>query len=109
MRVPNQHSASRVKVAHPDLRWISCFRWPDEPLTIRRKPWPLLMIWCQVQSPRFTAARPHDPQMRNLRVRIEIDIFAIEHDPFSIRRRHRRANALEFHHVLKREGMLRDL
>src|SRR5262249_31786222 len=39
------------------------------------------------------------------RVRREIDIFAVEHDPFAIRRRHRRAEALEFHHVFKGEGM----
>jgi hypothetical protein len=41
--------------------------------------------------------------MRNLRVRFQIDIYAIEHDPFAIRRRHRRADALQFHHVLEGE------
>jgi hypothetical protein len=41
--------------------------------------------------------------MRNLRVRRKIDIYRIEHDPLSIRRRHRPADALEFHHVLERE------
>ena len=44
--------------------------------------------------------------MRNLRVRVEIDIYAIEHDPFTIRRRHWCAEALQFHHVLKRERVL---
>ena len=32
--------------------------------------------------------------------------IAIEHDPFPIRRRHRLADAFEFHHVLERERML---
>ena len=41
--------------------------------------------------------------MRNLRVRLEIDIYAIEHDPFAIRRRHRRADPLQFHHVFEGE------
>src|SRR6266436_1405229 len=40
---------------------------------------------------------------RNLRVRFEIDIYAIEHHPFAIRRRHWRADALKSHHVLERE------
>ena len=64
------------------------------------------MIRRWIQSPRFTAVRRHDPQMRNPRVRFQIDIYAIEHDPFAIRRRHRCADALQFHHVLEREGML---
>ena len=44
--------------------------------------------------------------MRNLRVRFEIDINAIEHDPFPIRRGHRRADAFQLHHVFERERML---
>src|SRR5437667_12773803 len=44
--------------------------------------------------------------MRNPRVRFEIDIYAIEDDPFAIGRWHRRADAFEFHHVLERERML---
>ena len=44
--------------------------------------------------------------MRNLRVRREIDIDAIEHDPFAVRRRHRRADAFQRHHVFERERML---
>ena len=43
--------------------------------------------------------------MRNFRVRLEIDIFRIEHHPFSIRRRHRRADAFELHHVFEGEWM----
>src|SRR5882724_7209129 len=43
--------------------------------------------------------------MRNFLVRLEIDIFAIEYDPFSIGRRHRRADAFELHHVFKGEWM----
>jgi len=54
---------------------------------------------------RFTATGRHNPQMRNLRIRGEIDIFAIEHDPFPIRRRYRRADALQRHHILEGEGM----
>ena len=46
--------------------------------------------------------------MRNPRVCLEIDIYAIEHDPFAVRRRHWRADALQFHHVLECEwGLLR--
>jgi hypothetical protein len=44
--------------------------------------------------------------MRNLRVLLEIDIYAIEHDPFAIGRRHRRADTLQFHHVFEGERML---
>src|SRR5947208_10657992 len=44
--------------------------------------------------------------MRDLRVRFEIDIYAIEQDPFAIGRRYRRANALQLHHVLEGEWML---
>src|SRR6266550_6413893 len=43
--------------------------------------------------------------MRDFPVRLEIDIFAIEYDPFSIRRRHRRADAFELHHVFEGEWM----
>src|SRR6267378_705640 len=43
--------------------------------------------------------------MRDFRVCLEIDIFAIEHHPFSIRRRHRRADAFELHHVFEGEWM----
>src|SRR6478735_98520 len=42
--------------------------------------------------------------MRNPRVRFQIDVYAIENNPFAIRRRHRRADALQFHHVFEREG-----
>src|SRR5438874_10828999 len=44
--------------------------------------------------------------MRNPHVRFQIDVYAIEHDPFAIRRRHWRADALQFHHVLECEWML---
>src|SRR5258708_37986630 len=44
--------------------------------------------------------------MRNPRVRFQIDVYAIENNPFAIRRRHRRADALQFHHVLECEWML---
>src|SRR5262245_41966034 len=44
--------------------------------------------------------------MRNLGVRFQVGIYAIEHDPFAIRRRHRRADALQFHHVLECEWTL---
>ncbi len=43
--------------------------------------------------------------MRNLGVRFQIDIHAVEHDPFAVGRRHRRTDTLKFHHVLEREGM----
>src|SRR5437899_4102581 len=43
--------------------------------------------------------------MRDLCVGPEIDIFASEHHPFSIRRRHRRADAFELHHVFEGEWM----
>src|SRR5262245_5811247 len=109
MRFTNEYSGSGIKVAHPDLRRISRFRSPDESFAVRRKPRALLVIRSWIQSPRFAAVRWHDPQMRNLCVRIEIHIFAIEHDPFTIRRRHRRADAFEFHHVFEHEGMFRRL
>src|SRR5215475_26983 len=44
--------------------------------------------------------------MRNPGIGFEIDIDAIEHNPFAIRRRHRRADALQLHHVLEREWTL---
>src|SRR6476469_3843016 len=44
--------------------------------------------------------------MRSPRVRFQIDVYAIENNPFAIRRRHRRADALQFHHVFKRERTL---
>src|SRR5438034_5317368 len=106
MRLPDEHSVAGVKVAHPDLRRISGFRSPDESFAVWRKPRALLMIRRWIQSSRFTAAGLHDPQTRNPRVRFEIDIYAIEDDPFAIRRRQRRADPLKFHHVLKRERML---
>src|SRR5436190_21525300 len=43
--------------------------------------------------------------MRNPRVRFQIDIYAIENNPFAVGRRHRRADALQFHHVLEDEWM----
>jgi hypothetical protein len=44
--------------------------------------------------------------MRNLGVRLKVDIGGGEHDPFPVRRGHRLIDAFEFHHVLKRERML---
>jgi hypothetical protein len=44
--------------------------------------------------------------VRNLGVRLKIDIGRGEYDPFPVRRRHRLVHAFEFHHVLKGEGML---
>ena len=64
------------------------------------------MIQRWIQPARFTAARGHDPQMRSLGVRREIDIFTVEHKPFAIRRRHWRTDPLEFRHVFKRERVL---
>ena len=106
MRFPDEHAASRVEIAHPDLRRISCFRGPDQSFAVGRKARPLLVIRSWVQPPRFTAARWHDPQMRNPGVRFQIDVYAIEDDPFAIRRGHRRADALQFHHVLEGEWTL---
>src|SRR2546430_1918237 len=106
MRFPDKRACVRVEIAHPDLRRIGCFRSPDEPFPVGRKTWPLLVIWCWIQASRFTAARGHDPQMRNPCVRFQIDVYAIEHDPFAVRRRHWRADTLHFHHVFEREWML---
>src|SRR6478752_2189411 len=44
--------------------------------------------------------------MRNTRVRFQIDIYTVENDPLAVWRRHRRADALQFHHVLECEWML---
>src|SRR5580765_4796883 len=41
--------------------------------------------------------------MRNPSVRFQIDVYAIEHNPFAVRRRHRCADALQFHHILECE------
>src|SRR6185369_5823113 len=106
MRLSGQRPASRIEIAHPDLRRISRFRSPDQPFPVGRKLRALLVIWRRVQSARFTTARRHDPQMRNPRVCFEIDVYAIEHDPLAVWRRHRRAHALEFHHVLECEWTL---
>src|SRR5204863_3641220 len=105
MWFPNQLPRFRVEIAHPDLRRIGRFRRPDEPFAVRRKSRPLLVIRRWIQSPRFTAARRHDPQMRNPRVRFQIDIDAVENNPFAIRRRHRRADTFERHHVFECERM----
>src|SRR6266511_952089 len=106
MRFPNQLSRFGAEIARPDLCWISRFRSPDESFAIRRKSRARLVIRRRIQPPRFAAAGWDNPQMRNLRVLREIDIFAIEYNPSSIRRRHRRTDALESHHVFKGEWML---
>src|SRR2546427_3512331 len=106
MRFPDEYPASRVEVAHPDLRWISRFGCPDEPFAVRRKSRPLLVIRCWVQPPRLTTSGRHDPQMRNSRVCFEIDMYTIQHDPFAIGRWHRRADAFQFHHVFESERAL---
>jgi len=112
MRFSNQLPAFGLEIAHPDLRRISRLRCPDQPFAVRRKPRTLLVIRRWIQPARLAPAGRHDPQMRNLRVRLEIDIDAIEYDPFAIRRRHRRADAFERHHVLECErtflGSLRE-
>src|ERR1043165_3729178 len=102
----HERATFRIEIAHPDLRRISCFRSPDQPFAVRREAGSFFMIRCWIQSPRVTAARRHDPQMRNLRVRFEIDIYAVENNPFAVGRGHRRADSLELHHILKRKGML---
>src|ERR1700731_297868 len=43
--------------------------------------------------------------MRNLRVRLKIDIGRREHNPLPIRRRHWLVHPFQLHHVLKRERM----
>src|SRR5256714_15167374 len=45
--------------------------------------------------------------MRNFRVRFEIDIDRVEHNPFPVRRWHWRADTFQLHHVLKGERVLR--
>ena len=107
MRFSNQLPAFGLEIAHPDLCWIDRFRRPNQRFAIRRKPGTLFMIWRWIQPPRFAAARRHNPQMRNLRVRLKIDIFAVEYHPFGIRRRHRRADAFERHHVFECAGRAR--
>src|SRR5947207_10322072 len=109
MRFADEFSALGIKVAHPDLSWISRLRRPDQSFAIRRKTRPLLVIRRFAQAPRFTTARRHDPQMRNFRVRLKIDLGRGKYDPFAVRRRHWLVHALELHHILKREGMLRVL
>src|SRR4029453_12697458 len=103
MRFPNQLTAFGLEIAHPDLCRIGRFRGPDQPSAVRRKSRTLLMIWRWIKPARFAPAGRHDPQMRSLRVRLKIDIFAVEYHPFAIRRRHRRAGAFERHHVLECE------
>src|SRR5262245_58553243 len=104
MWLSDETTASRIEIAHPDLRRVSRLRSPDQPFAIWRKPRPFLMIRRWIQAPRFTAVRRHDPQIRNPRVRFQIDIYAIEHHPFTVRRRHWRSDALKLHHILKRKG-----
>ena len=94
MRFAHERAGVRIEIAHPDLRRVRRFRGPDESFAVRRKTGALLVIRRWIQPPRFTASSRNDPQMRNLRVRREIDIFAVKNDPFTIRRRHRRADAL---------------
>src|SRR6267143_301625 len=105
MRLADKLTALGIEIAHPDLRRIGRFRSPDQAFAVRRKSRPFFVMWCWVQSPRFTAASRHDPQMRNLGVRGKIDIFTVEHDPFPIRRRYWRADALQRHHVFEGEWM----
>ena len=93
MRLAGKRTGVGIKVAHPDLGRIGRFRRPDQPLPVRRKARPLLVIRRFTQSLRFTAIRRHDPQMRDLRVRLKIDIGRREHDPFPVRRRHRLVHA----------------
>src|SRR5262245_544016 len=106
MWLSDEGPASRIEIAHPNLRRISRFRSPDQPFAVRRKSRPLFVIRRRIQSPRFAAARRHDPQMRNPCVRFKIDIYAVEHDPLAARGRHRCADALKFYHVLEPEGAL---
>ena len=112
MRFSNQLPGFGLEIAHPDLRRIGGLRRPDEPFAVRRKPRTLFMIWRWIQPARLAAAGRHDPQMRDLRVRLKIDIFAVKYHPFAIRRRHRRADAFERHHVFEGEwtflGCLRE-
>src|SRR6476646_2731820 len=106
MRFPDERPAYQIEIANPDLRRISSLGGPDQAFAVRRKPWPLLVIRRLVQPPRFTAARRHDPHMRNPRVRCQMDIYTVENDPLAVWRRQRRADALQFHHVLECEWML---
>ena len=103
VRLAIESAAFRCEVAHPDLRGISRLRCPDQPFAIGRKPRPLFVIRRLIQPARFPARRRHDPEMRNLGVRLEVHIDRVEHDPFPARRRHRRADPLQFHHVLECE------
>ncbi len=54
----------------------------------------------------FFCTEWHDPDVRRLRVRFEIDIQHAEDHPLAIRRNFRLAHALQFHHVFKGKGML---
>ena len=107
MRLAVEPAALRSKVGHPDLGRVGRFRSPDQALAVRRKPRALFVVRRLIQPARVPACRGHDPEMRDFCVRIQIDVDRVEHDPFSIRRRHRRADPFQFHHVLERERVLR--
>jgi len=106
MRRSVQAAAFRGEIRHPDLRRISRLRGPNQPFTVRGKAGPLFVVRRLIQTTRFTSGSRHNPKMRNLRVRLQVHIDGIEHDPPSIRRRHRRADPFELHHVFEREGAL---
>jgi hypothetical protein len=104
MRLAVEPATFRSEIAHPDLSGVGRLRRPDQPFAVGRKPRTLFMIRRLVQTARFPARRGHNPQMRNPGVCLEIDIDCVEHDPLSIGRRNRRADAFQLHHVFEGEG-----
>ncbi len=104
MRRSVQAAAFRGKIRHPDLRRIGRLRSEDQPFAIGRKPRPLFLVRRLIQAARFSAGGRHNPEMRNLRVRFQVHIDRVKHDPLAIRRWHRLADPFQLHHVFEGEG-----
>ena len=105
-RLAVESAAFRGQIGYPDLGRIGRLRCPDQAFSVGRKARSLFVVGGLVQPARFPASRRNDPEMRDLCIRIQIDIDRVEHNPFAVRRRHRRTDTFQFHHVLERERML---
>src|SRR5438270_4880374 len=124
------HSSSRaIKIRNPDLRSVFFARDKGKPLSIRppsrpvcilvRNDFPPLAL-CHSDRSRilrsrmtlwsggtcFCAVQRHHPNMRRLRIRLQINIHRRKQHPLSVGRHLGLLDALERHHVFESEGMV---
>src|SRR5271157_4198587 len=98
-------STGPIERGHPNLRSLFFRREESEGFPIRR-PTRTVGILIGDDLSLLTSGRRHDPDVRRLRIGLEIHIDHAEDHPLAVGRNLRLADALQLHHVFESKGML---